>query len=232
MKLRLRGISLSLGAFELALDITLEQPVTGIFGPSGAGKTTLLDLIAGLRRPASAFIELDGEILTDTAVRRFLPPRVRRIGYVPQDGALFPHFSVRRNLLYGDREPPGSFLSLEHVAEVLQIAPLLERRVGDLSGGEKQRVACGRALLSHPRLLLLDEPLTGLDQALRRQTLDLFHRVWTEFGVPMIFVSHVPEEIVALCDETIVLERGRCVRQGPVAELFTAFPATAYRLSS
>jgi molybdate transport system ATP-binding protein len=230
VKLQLRKIRLPLAEFDLVLDLEFEQQVTGVFGASGAGKTALLDLIAGLRRPDSAFIQLGETVLADTAGGCFVPPRERGVGYVPQDGALFPHFSVRGNLLYGAKRDTNPSLTLEHVADVLEIAPLLDRRIRDLSGGEKQRVACGRALLAQPLLLLLDEPLSALDHSLREKTLLLLHKVREEFGVQMIYVSHVPEEMMALCDEVVVLERGCCLRQGRAAEIFTATQVTAYRL--
>ena len=137
MKLRLHQVRLPLASFDLALNVECAQPVTGVFGPSGAGKTTLLELIAGLRKPKSALIQLDDIILTDTARHHFTPPRARGIGYVPQDGALFPHFSVRTNLLYGTKQGAQQALGFEHVVEVLEIEALLDRRIGDLSGGEK-----------------------------------------------------------------------------------------------
>ena len=164
MKLLLRNISLPLADFVLEVNVELASQVTAIVGPSGAGKTSLLDLIAGLRRPRSALIQLEERVLTDTACGLFLPPRSREIGYVPQDLALFPHLPVRKNLLYGCKTslPRGSLFSYEHVVAVLEIERLAGRSVTELSGGEKRRVALARALLTSPRLLLLDEPLAGL----------------------------------------------------------------------
>lgn len=231
MKLRLHEVRLPLAGFDLELDLECARPVTGVFGASGAGKTSLLELIAGLRRPRSARIQLDDTVLADTASRHWVPPRNRGIGYVPQDAALFPHFSVRGNLLYGARDGSHPALELDHVCDVLQIVPLLDRRVGDLSGGEKQRVACARALLSRPRLLLLDEPFTALDQPLREKALELLRHVRAEFYVPMMLVSHLADEVVALCDEVIVLDRGRCVRQGRASEVFSPVTLTGYRLN-
>jgi molybdate transport system ATP-binding protein len=165
MKLSLKNIRLPLNSFSLELDVELEGEMIAIFGPSGSGKTSLLDLIAGLRKPSSAFIQIDGVVLADTATRRSLRPQERGIGYVPQDGALFPHLSVFGNLAYGSRRAAGSStFSLEHVADVLEISHLLKGGAGRISGGEKQRVALARALLSQPRLLLLDEPLASLDE--------------------------------------------------------------------
>jgi molybdate transport system ATP-binding protein len=211
MSLLLKNISLPLADFSLEINVELTREVTGLFGPSGAGKTSLLDLIAGLRQPSSARIVLGETVLTDTAARVFLPPRRREIGYVAQDLALFPHLSVRQNLLYGHRTTPESdaLFGFEHVTEVLQIEPLLARGVRDLSGGEKHRVALGRALLTSPRLLLLDEPLASLDAALKAKIVPYLCRVRDEFCVPMIYVTHDVEEVSALCDEVLEMERGQ-----------------------
>ena len=216
MKLLLKSISLPLAEFVLQVDVELTRQVTAIFGPSGAGKTSLLDLIAGLRRPQSAFIQLEQRVLTDTTCGLALPPREREIGYVPQDLALFPHLSVRKNLLYGRKAsaPRDGLFSYEHVAAVLEIGPLAARSVTELSGGEKQRVALARALLSSPKLLLLDEPLAGLDAALKAKIIPYLTRVRDEFKVPMLYVSHDRTEIQALCDGVVELERGRVLRVG------------------
>ena len=222
MKLRLKNISLPLADFTLEADLALERQVTAIFGPSGAGKTSLLDLIAGLRQAKSAAIQLDDATLTDTARNVNMPARHRQIGYVPQDLALFPHLSVRRNLLYGHKPETeaGPLFRFEHVARVLDIEPLLDRSVVNLSGGEKQRVALARALLSSPRLLLLDEPLSSLDARLKGQILPFLQRIRAEFPVPMLYVTHVVSEVCALCDEVIFLEQGRVTRQGTPPEIF------------
>jgi molybdate transport system ATP-binding protein len=219
MKLLLKSISLPLAEFALEVDVQLTEQVTAIFGASGAGKTSLLDLIAGLRQPASAYIQLDERVLTDTAGRRAMPPREREIGYVPQDLALFPHLSVRQNLLYGQRRAgrDGSVFSFEHVAGVLEIHSLAGRRVTELSGGEKQRVALGRALLTSPRLLLLDEPLASLDEGLKARIIPYLLRVRVEFQVPMLYVSHDRAEVQTLCDEILEMERGRIIRRVPRA---------------
>lgn len=210
MKLLLHKIEVPLAAFTLSLDLTVEARVLGICGPSGAGKTSLLDLIAGLRRARSAFIQIDDRLLTDTARGVQVPVRQRAMGYVPQDLALFPHLPVRQNLLYGcQAEPPaGSPFSYEHVIEVLELSPLVKRSVRELSGGEQQRVALGRALLSAPKLLLLDEPLANLDDALRGRILNYLVRVRDEFPVPMIYVTHHPGELQSLCDTVIRIRQG------------------------
>lgn len=232
MSLVLRNIRLPLANFTLEVTVDLSARATGLFGASGAGKTTLLDLVAGLRRAPSAIIQVDDRALTDTTRGLEVPPRHRRIGYIPQDGALFPHLSVRGNLLYGHREgeaPPA--FTLDHVGQVLELAPLLDRRIAGLSGGERQRVALGRALLSAPRLLLLDEPLAGLDAPLRERILPYLRTVRDEFAVPMLYVSHQPEEIVALCDDVVVLARGQVVGRGAPEELFRVSSRPRYELA-
>lgn len=232
MKLVLENVRLSLASFTLEIDAALTQRVTAIFGPSGAGKTSLLELVAGLRRPAAGQIRVDSDVLSDAADGRFVRPQYRAIGYVPQDGALFPHLSVRKNLLYGfgtARNRPAA-MSFEHVTEVLEVVPLLERSTDGLSGGEKQRVALGRALLAAPRLLLLDEPLASLDAALKERLVPYLLRVRDEFAIPMIYVTHSPDEVVALCDEVMILRAGRIEKRGRPAEFFEASETPRYRL--
>lgn len=225
MKLVLRGVRCPLSQFTLALDVEIARGVTALFGPSGAGKTTALDLIAGLRRAPSAYIELDGRVLTDTSKGVDVPARDRHIGYVPQDGALFPHLSVRGNLLYGSRGAgllygsrgarPGDLEETqERVTTVMDLGHLLDRRIAGLSGGEKQRVALARALLSSPRLLLLDEPLAALDDELKERVLTYLKRVRDELKVPMLYVSHSRSEVLELCEEVLVLDRGVLVGTG------------------
>jgi molybdate transport system ATP-binding protein len=216
MNLHLREINLSLGDFTLAVDAAFERSITGIFGPSGAGKTSLLDVIAGLRRPNAGCIELDAKLLFDASSHRDVPPRLRRIGYVPQDLALFPHLKVRANLAYGCQRngAHGELFSLGHVSEVMEIGPLLERDVTTLSGGEQQRVAFARAILSAPRLLLLDEPMSSLDSRLKRRLIPFLLRIRDEFQIPLVYVTHDAAELSALCDEVIVLEGGRLVGRG------------------
>lgn len=215
MKLQLHHIILPLSEFAVEVNVTLTSQVTALGGPSGAGKTSLLDLIAGLRRPKSAFVALDDLVLTDTAQRIDVPPRHRRIGYVPQDLALFPHLSVRQNLLYGHRAESESaqegLFSYAHVTALLDLASLTNRSVTHLSGGEKQRVALGRALLSSPQLLLLDEPMANLDRALKARILPYLIRIRDEFRLPMIYVTHDLEEVGLLCEQTLTMERGKLV---------------------
>jgi molybdate transport system ATP-binding protein len=215
MNLLLKRILLPLTEFPLTVDAEIQSPVTAIFGPSGAGKTSLLDLIAGLRHPRSAFVQLGARVLTDTATRTSVPTRRRQIGYVPQDLALFPHLSVRQNLLYGCKGNPSSssLFSYAHVTQILEIGSLTDRRVTNLSGGEKQRVALARALLASPQLLLLDEPLASLDTVLKSKIIPYLARIRDEFHVPMLFVTHDWDEVQALCGEALIMERGSIVRR-------------------
>ncbi len=232
MSVELSGLRLPLAHFTLAADTTLSARVTAIFGASGAGKTSLLELIAGLRRPAAGAVRIDGVALTDTAAHAFVPAERRAIGYVPQESALFPHLSVRKNLLYGfaeKRERPVG-LTFAHVTDVLEISALADRAIDTLSGGERQRVALGRALLSAPRLLLLDEPLGGLDAPLRERLLPYLARVRDEFAIPMLYVTHSPDEVVALCDDVLVLAAGRVTARGRPAELFKVSANPRYEL--
>lgn len=200
MSVVLRDVVLPLTPFTLDVSIDFSARTTALYGPSGAGKTTVLELIAGLRRPRSGHIELGGRDVTR------LPPRLRRVGYVPQDDALFPHMTVRQNIFYGARDDGAS------VIDVLEIAPLLGRGVRQLSGGERKRVALARALVTRPEVLLLDEPLSGVDVALRDRVLQYLQRVLTELPIPTIYVTHQMEEVRALCEEMVILERGSVVR--------------------
>ena len=206
MTLVLRDVVLPLHDFTLEVSLVLSARTTALYGPSGAGKTTLLELIAGLRRPASGTIELQERVVCSD--RAFVPPRHRRVGYVPQDDALFPHLSVRQNVFYGARENHS-----RDVIDVLELGPVLDRGVKRLSGGERKRVALARALVSNPEVLLLDEPLAGVDIALRDRVLDYLRRVRDEFPIPTIYVTHQMEEVEALCEEIVMLERGRITGQ-------------------
>jgi molybdate transport system ATP-binding protein len=223
MNLQLKNIFLPLAEFPLEMDLEIDQQVTAVFGPSGAGKTSLLDLIAGLRQPRSALIQLGEHVLTDTTTHVNIPTRHRHIGYVPQDLALFPHFSVQQNLLYGwkGNGATNSLFGYERVTKVLEIGSLVQRRVTNLSGGEKQRVALARALLASPKILLLDEPLASLDTVLKSKILPFLARIRDEFRVPMIYVTHDWAELQALCSEVLVMERGRIVRRDNVVTTST-----------
>jgi molybdate transport system ATP-binding protein len=210
---------------DFALEARFEAPagVTAVFGHSGAGKTTLLDLIAGLERPDRGRIELDGQVLTDTGAGTWVPSPRRRIGYVFQDSRLFPHLSVRQNLEYGQRAAGLRMTDEERrrILGMLGLDPLLDRRPATLSGGEKQRVAIGRALFSEPRLLLLDEPLTSLDVERRAEILPYLARLKDAAGMPIVYVSHALTEVARLADTVVLLASGRVTAVGPVADLLS-----------
>ena len=205
------------GSFTLRVAARVMGRTAALFGPSGAGKTTILDAIAGLRTPRSGRIIVDDRVLFSSAERVDLPPRARRIGYVTQDVALFPHMNVRNNLVYGRHS--GSSPNLPRVLQMLEIEPLVDRRVGQLSGGERQRVALGRALMSGPSLLLLDEPLAAVDVALRRRILPYLERIRDEMHVPIVYVSHDPDEVRRLADHVLLIEHGRVVAEGLPADV-------------
>ena len=201
-----------LAHFELDVDVTFDARVTSIFGPSGSGKTTLLDAIAGLRHIPAGEIEVNGRTLFSSARGFNRPPRDRGIGYVPQEGALFPHLSVRKNILFGagrDTYGKSKDISVNHVLNVLEIRNLLDRPVTKLSGGEAQRVALARAILSRPQLLLLDEPLAALDIGLKEKILPYLGRVRDEFEIPMIYVTHNLTEVLSLADWALMIEQGK-----------------------
>ena len=208
---------------DLELDLALRSGARtlALFGHSGAGKTSVLNAIAGLLMPRAGRIAIDGETLLDTARGIDVPVAARRIGYVFQDGRLFPHLSVHRNLLYGaaaQRHIGARNIDFATIVELLGLGTLLERRPHGLSGGERQRVAIGRALLSDPRALLLDEPLTGLHAEAREQVLDHLLRLKRELRVFTVLVTHHADEVGALADEVVRLGAGRIVRQVPIAE--------------
>ncbi|HEU4530540.1 MAG TPA: molybdenum ABC transporter ATP-binding protein [Steroidobacteraceae bacterium] len=212
--------SLARGAF--ALDVDLALPSSGVntlFGASGAGKSTLIEVLAGLL-PAQGRIALDGEVLLDTHGGIDVPAARRAIGYVFQDGRLFPHYDVEGNLRYGERRARGraARVRFEQVLELLGIGALLQRRPAQLSGGEKQRVALGRALLSQPRLLLLDEPLAALDVARKQELLPYFERLRDEFSIPIVYVSHAFDEVIRIAQHVVLLDRGRVTLAAPLAE--------------
>jgi molybdate transport system ATP-binding protein len=200
------------GTFVLEIHERLAARAVALFGPSGAGKTTVLDAIAGLRTPETGEIAVGGHVLFASGSRINLPPHERRVGYVPQDVALFPHMSVRRNILYGHNR--GNGIPLDRVLGLLEIAQLLPRSVQTLSGGERQRVALARALMSSPDLLLLDEPLAAVDVELRRRILPYLQRVRDELAVPILYVSHDRAEAEAVADIIVEIDAGRC-RVGP-----------------
>ncbi|ALN84359.1 ABC transporter family protein [Lysobacter capsici] len=201
-------VELRRGGFTRSIAIRSEQRVIAVVGDSGAGKTSLLHAIAGLLRPLRGRIEIAGRCLYDSAARIDLPAHRRHIGYVFQDARLFPHLDVRRNLLYGLRGEAkrAPRFELDAIVDLLGIGPLLQRGTAGLSGGEMQRVALGRALLSQPRILLLDEPLSMLDMNRRDELLPYLQRVRDETSLPMIYVSHYPDEVRRIADEVHVLD--------------------------
>lgn len=203
--------------FELETAFTLEPGVTGLFGPSGAGKSTLLSIIAGLIRPDSGRIVFDDQVLLDTEKHTYLPPERRGIAVVFQDLLLFPHLSVRANLEYGYKRMGRREIPLPPVIEALDIGELLPRSVQTLSGGQRQRVALGRALLSAPRLLLMDEPLAALDETLKTRILDYLKRIFDEWNIPVLFVTHHPGEIRLLEERVIHLQAGHIRDNADVA---------------
>jgi molybdate transport system ATP-binding protein len=207
-----------LGAFTLAGRFKATGGVTALFGPSGAGKTTLVNMIAGLLAPDRGSIALDDTVLFDAAAGIDVPPHRRRIGYVFQEGRLFPHLSVRQNLDYGRRmsRHPRDSAAFARIAQLLDIGPLLDRRPRTLSGGERQRVAIGRALLIRPRLLLLDEPLASLDAARKHEILPHLVRLRDEAHVPMVYVSHTAGELRQIATNVVRLDAGRVVASGGI----------------
>ncbi len=203
------------GAFSLDLDLVIQGEACGIFGPSGSGKSTLVSLVSGLMEPDRGSILLDGTPLFDSGRRIDVPPDRRRIGIVFQQPSLFPHLSVRGNLLYGLKRcaPEHRRIDLESLVRVLQLEPLLDRGVNNLSGGEKQRVAIGRAVLSNPQLLLMDEPLSALDDHLRFQIISHLKAVCREFHLPFLFISHSMLEMRLMTEQVIALAGGRVTAQ-------------------
>jgi molybdate transport system ATP-binding protein len=212
--------------FTLDVDITTGPGVTALFGRSGSGKTTIVNAVAGLLRPDEGTIHLDGDTLLDTATNRFLPPHRRRMGYVFQDSRLFPHLTVRQNLTYARRFTRSATLPFDQVTDLLGLAPLLDRRPATLSGGERQRTAIGRALLSAPQLLLMDEPLASLDDRRKAEILPYLERLRDETRLPILYVSHAMPEVARLADHLVLIDAGRVTAQGPTAALLSD-PATA-----
>lgn len=214
-------LRLERGDFSLAAEFASEGKLTVLFGRSGSGKTTLINLIAGLLRPDEGKVTIDGQPLVDTERRLFVPVHRRRIGYVFQEGRLFPHMTVRRNLLYGHWFTPQGERQgkLDDIVELLGIGALLDRHPASLSGGEKQRVAIGRALLASPRILLMDEPLASLDEARKAEILPFIERLRDESGIPIVYVSHSVAEVVRLATTVVMLAQGRVVASGSVPEV-------------
>ncbi|MGO3126488.1 MAG: ATP-binding cassette domain-containing protein [Luteimonas sp.] len=199
-------IDLHRGSFARHIRIDATQRVLALTGPSGAGKTSVLNAIAGLARPRAGRIEIDGRVLFDSAARIDVPAHRRRVGYVFQDARLFPHLDVLRNLRYGSHHAGADTFELDHVVELLGIGALLQRRCANLSGGEAQRVAIGRALLSQPAVLLFDEPLSALDEARREELIPWLQRVRDEVRLPMLYVSHTSDDVRRLADAVHTLD--------------------------
>ena len=215
-------LAVDAGDFRLDANLDLELDGIGVvFGPSGAGKTTLLRAIAGVGPEPRGFVSFDGEVWLDDARRVRVPPHRRGVGYVFQQGRLFPHLSVRSNLLYGWKRTPAAErkLDVDRVFDLLEMRPLLDRRIPMLSGGERQRVAIGRALLASPRLLLMDEPVASVDLALRGEILTFVERLPRELGIPILYVTHSLEEMLRLASLLVLVAGGRVRAQGSVEAL-------------
>ncbi|MDR9764370.1 molybdenum ABC transporter ATP-binding protein [Rhizobium redzepovicii] len=220
-----------LGGFLLDAAFTSERGVTALFGRSGSGKTSMIRIIAGLARPDEGRVILDGEALTETATGTFVPKHRRRFGYVFQEARLFPHLSVRANLSYGrwfTAKTVGGE-NFDRIVDLLGIEPLLERSPEKLSGGEKQRVAIGRALLFAPRLLLMDEPLAALDEARKAEILPYLERLRDQTEIPIIYVSHSIAEVARLANQVIVLSDGKVEATGPAVDILSRASAAADR---
>ena len=219
-----------LGRFLLDVRFEASSGLIALFGRSGSGKTSIINIVAGLIRPDEGWVKVDADVLVDTRKGLFLPLHRRRIGYVFQEGRLFPHLTVRQNLLYGRwfaTKSAGD--DLDRVVELLGIGGLLDRRPGRLSGGEKQRVAIGRALLANPRLLLMDEPLASLDEARKAEILPYVERLRDHGNVPIVYVSHSIAEVTRLASAMVLLSEGKVAAVGPVHEVMQRvdlFPLT------
>ncbi|HTO33756.1 MAG TPA: molybdenum ABC transporter ATP-binding protein [Pararhizobium sp.] len=212
-----------LGSFSVEAAFSCDRGVTALFGSSGSGKTSLVNIIAGLLKADAGRIQFNGDRLVDTASRVFIPPHKRRFGYVFQEARLFPHMSVRRNLTYGRRFSPArdDGADFDRIVDLLGVAPLLGRSPSNLSGGEKQRIAIGRALLSNPRLLLMDEPLAALDGDRKAEILPYLERIRDETEIPIVYVSHSVSEVARLANKVIILENGRVLASGDAATILS-----------
>ena len=212
------------GSFALDVHFSVAPGgITALFGRSGAGKTSTVNVIAGLRRPDSGRIVLDGQTLFDSDSGVDVPPERRRIGYVFQEGRLFPHMTVAANLRYGMRRTAATErrIDFDHIVALLGLSDLLGRHPARLSGGEKQRVAIGRALLTCPRLLLIDEPLASLDAQRKGEILPFIYRLRDDLNIPVVYVSHLMEEIVRLADTVVLLSDGHVAAEGPLDEVMS-----------
>ena len=206
--------------FTLQLDTTLPGTgVTALFGRSGSGKTTIINVLAGLLKPNSGFVSIDGKVLFDSDKGINVAADKRRLGYVFQEGRLFPHMTVRENLVYGMKSNSSPIPSEKETIDLLGLAKLLHRTPVSLSGGERQRVAIGRALLCSPKLLLMDEPLAALDAARKQELMPYISRLKDILNIPIIYVSHQIQEIMHLADTLVLLENGKLLEQGPVDQI-------------
>ena len=214
-------IQQQLGTFQLAIRFAADAPIVGLFGRSGAGKSSVINAIAGITKPRRGYIRISDVTLFDSDKGIDLPPEKRRVGYVFQDALLFPHLDVEANLLYGQRRRSVAerFISPTRVIDLLGLNSFLQRAPRALSGGEKQRVAIGRALLAQPRILLMDEPLAALDVPRKTEILDYIERLRDELGIPIVYVSHSVPEITRLADTVVVLSEGKCLAVGDVDEV-------------
>lgn len=214
-------VTKSFGSFSLSADVTVSGDRIGIFGVSGSGKSSVVSMLAGLLQPDSGEIVLDGDCLFSSSRRINVPPEKRRIAMVFQHHSLFSHLNVRNNLHYGHRrcKPEHRTIDIAALVRVLNLAELLDRDVFNLSGGEKQRVALGRAVLANPRLLLMDEPLSALDDSLRFQIIPYLKSVSEQFGIPYLFISHSLVEMRLMTDSVLVMEAGRVTAQLSSEEL-------------
>lgn len=203
---------------EIAIDAE-DSGIVALFGKSGCGKTSIINMIAGLLRPDSGRIAIDGHVLYDSAGGTDVPVHKRGIGYVFQDSRLFPHMTVKSNLLYGAGRLAETRFTLDQITELLDIGHLLGRRPQDLSGGERQRVSIGRTILSNPQILLMDEPLASLDGARKAEILPFIQRLRDELGLPIIYVSHSLEEVVRLADVMVLIDDGQVAASGDVGEI-------------
>ena len=222
------SVQKKLGQFQFAADFDLTGRRVGLFGPSGSGKSTLMHLLAGLLRPDRGSIRLDDTVLFDSARGIDLAPEQRRVGVVFQHSLLFPHLSVRRNLLYGWRRTPEAERRIdpEAIIEVLHLGHLLDRGVNLLSGGERQRVALGRTILTCPRLILMDEPLSGLDEELKLQIMPYLNTVFSRFAMPLVFISHSLLEMRLMTEQVLVVAEGQVTHQMATEELAQSAWAT------
>jgi molybdate transport system ATP-binding protein len=217
------NFTLRQGEFTLTFAVTVEARALALFGPSGSGKTSALEAIAGLRLPHHGRIAVNGHVLFDSERHVDTPVRRRRIGYVPQDVLLFPHLNVRQNVMYGRRS--GSRPELDVLVELLELSALMDRSVASLSGGERQRVAMARALYSGPDVLLLDEPLAAVDLPRRRRIVDALIGIRDGLSVPLVYVTHLPEEALMVADWAVLIDNGRIAASGEPRTTFESFRA-------